>query len=265
METLVVIPARFGSSRFPGKPLAKLWGKPLIQLAYEAATHCPSVDRIIVATDNKAIMQSVRDFKGEVMLTEPSLRSGTDRVAEVASRVSADIIVNIQGDEILTDPMLIEDLIKPFLTAKVPIGTLRRPITNIDNFHNHNVIKVVIDNFEKALYFSRSAIPFHRDINNQIELLKAHSVYEHIGIYIYQHELLQRFSAMPSGTLEIIESLEQLRLMEAGIKIQTWETRRQSIRIDTHADLVNAENQNPELLKTTSNFLQQPTSPQESQ
>ena len=234
MSVLVVIPARFESSRFPGKPLATLWGKPLIQSVYEAASQCSKVDRVIVATDNVGIEKCVQGFHGEVVLTESSARTGTDRVAEVASRIPAEVIVNIQGDEVLLDPRLLEDLIDPFLQSAVQMGTLRRPMTTLDNFHNPNVVKVVIDHTGNALYFSRSAIPFHRDNRN-------HSIYEHVGVYIYRHEMLREFSAMPTGTLEAAESLEQLRAMEAGIAIQTWETTYPSIRIDTHDDLAEAE------------------------
>lgn len=236
MSVLVVIPARFESSRFPGKPLATLWGKPLIQTVYEAASQCSRVDRVIVATDNVDIEKCVRGFHGEVVLTESSARTGTDRVAEVASRIPAEVIVNIQGDEVLLDPRLLEDLIDPFLQSSVQMGTLRRPMTALDNVHNPNVVKVVVDNTGKALYFSRSAIPFHRDNQNHVSI-----IYEHLGVYIYRCQMLREFAAMPTGTLEAAESLEQLRAMEAGVAIQTWETTYPSIRIDTHDDLAEAE------------------------
>ena len=241
MSVLVVIPARFGSSRFPGKPLATLWGKPLIQTVYEAASQHSRVDRVIVATDNQDIQQCVVGFNGEVMLTAPSTRTGTDRVAEVASRAPADVIVNIQGDEVLLDPRLLEDLINPFLQSPAQMGTLRRPLTTLDHFHNPNVVKVVVNRAGKALYFSRSAIPFHRDSENRASFPRNHSVYEHIGVYIYGNQLLREFAAMPTGTLEATESLEQLRAMETGITIQTWETTYPSIRIDTHEDIAEAE------------------------
>ncbi len=249
MSVLVVIPARFGSSRFPGKPLAKLWGKPLIQTVYEAASQHSSVDRVIVATDNVDIQHCVLSFNGDVILTESSARTGTDRVAEVASRISAEVIVNIQGDEVLLDPRLLEDLIDPFLQSPAQMGTVRRPMTTLDNIHNPNVVKVVVDSTGKALYFSRSAIPFHRANQNQVSRPRHHSIYQHIGVYIYRRQMLREFAAMPTGTLEAAESLEQLRAMEAGITIQTWETTYPSIRIDTHDDLAAAERMAPPLLR----------------
>ena len=245
MSVLVVIPARFGSSRFPGKPLATLWGKPLIQTVYEAASQLSSVNQVIVATDSDEIEQCVRGFHGEVVLTEPSARTGTDRVAEVASRIPAEVIVNIQGDEVLLDPRLLEDLIDPFLKSSSQMGTLRRPMTTLDNFHNPNVVKVVVDSAGNALYFSRSAIPFHRDNRNHMSTSPNHSIYEHVGVYIYRRQMLREFTAMPTSALEATESLEQLRAMEAGIAIQTWETTYPSLRIDTHDDLAAAEKMAP--------------------
>ncbi len=251
MSVLVVIPARFRSSRFPGKPLATLWGKPLIQTVYEAASQQSSVDRVIVATDSVDIEQCVQGFNGEVVLTESSARTGTDRVAEVASRITAEMIVNIQGDEIIFDPRLLDDLIEPFVQGSAQMGTLRRPLTTLDNFHNPNVVKVVVGNTGNALYFSRSAIPFHRDSQNHVSILSNHAIYEHVGVYIYQRQMLREFAAMPTGTLEAAESLEQLRAMEAGIVIQTWETTYPSIRIDTHEDLAAAEKMAPQPAMTT--------------
>tara|TARA_B100000315_G_scaffold259333_1_gene314955 strand:+ start:741 stop:1502 length:762 start_codon:yes stop_codon:yes gene_type:complete len=241
MKVLVVIPARFGSSRFPGKPLAKLWGKPLIQTVYEAVSKSSSVNHVIVATDSEDIRQCVQGFHGEVVLTEPSARTGTDRVAEVTSHIPDEIIVNVQGDEILFDPRLLNDLIDSFLKSSAEMGTLRRPMTVLANFHNPNVVKVVIDNTGKALYFSRSAIPFHRENKSLESISWTHSIYEHIGIYIYRNKILQQFAARPTSMLEAAENLEQLRAIETGIAIQTWETKYPSIRIDTHDDLMEAE------------------------
>ena len=251
MSVLVVIPARFGSARFPGKPLAKLWGKPLIQTVYEAAFQCSRVDHVIVATDSVDIETCIRGFHGEVVLTGSSARTGTDRVAEAVKDIAAEVIVNIQGDEVLLDPRLLEDLIDPFLQSSVQMGTLRRPMTTPDNFHNPNVVKVVVDNTGKALYFSRSAIPFHRDNQNHVSIPPNHSIYEHLGVYIYRRQILREFAAMPTGTLEALESLEQLRAMEAGITIQTWETTYPSIRIDTHEDLAKTEKMPPIYAMTT--------------
>ena len=172
-------------------------------------------------------------------------------MAEVASRIAAEVIVNIQGDEIIFDPRLLDDLIDPFVQGSAQMGTLRRPLTTLNNFHNPNVVKVVVDNTGNALYFSRSAIPFHRDSQNHVSILSNHAIYEHVGVYIYQRKMLREFAAMPTGTLEAAESLEQLRAMEAGIVIQTWETAYPSIRIDTHEDLAAAEKMAPKQAMTT--------------
>ncbi|MBQ27398.1 MAG: 3-deoxy-manno-octulosonate cytidylyltransferase [Nitrospiraceae bacterium] len=259
MSVLAVIPARFNSSRFPGKPLATLWGKPLIQTVYEAASQCSSVDHVIVATDNVDIEQCVQGFHGDVVLTESSARTGTDRVAEVTSRIPAEAIVNIQGDEVLLDLRLLEDLIDPFLESSAQMGTLCRPMTKLDNFHNPNVVKVVIDSAGKALYFSRSAIPFHREHENHVSISCNHSIYEHVGVYIYRRQMLRKFAAMPTGILEAAENLEQLRAMEAGIAIQTWKTTYPSIRIDTHDDLMEAEKMAPHLISMDREIQMPPT------
>ena len=251
MSVLVVIPARFGSSRFPGKPLSTLWGKPLIQTVYKAASQHASVDRVIVATDSLNIEKCVQGFHGEVVLTGSSARTGTDRVAAVPSRIPAEVIVNIQGDEVLHDPRLLEDLIDPFLQSPAQMGTLRRPMTTLENIHNPNVVKVVVDSTGKALYFSRSTIPFHRDNQNHVSVSSNHTIYEHVGVYIYRRQMLREFAAMPTGMLEAAESLEQLRVMEAGITIQTWETSHPSIRIDTPDDLAAAEEMAPLSAMTT--------------
>ena len=238
---LAVIPARYESSRFPGKPLALLWGKPLIQVVYEAVSRHASVDRVIVATDSNAIQQCVLDFHGHVVLTTSSARTGSDRVAEVASTLSAEAIVNVQGDEVLPDPRLLEGLIGPFLQSDGHMGTLRRRITTRDKLHNPNIVKVVADTRGKALYFSRSPIPHCRDSSSDSSSLSASDlIYEHVGVYIYRPHTLRTLAELPTGTLEHIEHLEQLRALEAGISIQVWETVYPSFRIDTHDDLAEA-------------------------
>lgn len=234
----VCIPARQGSSRFPGKPLATLAGKPLIQHVYESVKHVPQVGQIIVVTDHEAILQTVKDFGGEACLVTEPCRTGTDRVAKVVAQLSHDIVVNLQADEVLLHPELLGDLIQPFLRSDAAIGTLKRKFPQDEDRGNPSIVKVVTDQQGRALYFSRSAVPCWRDgippeINN--------AAWIHLGIYIFQKAALQQFSALPSGFLEEAEKLEQLRALEHGMPIMVWETEHESLRIDTPEDLALAE------------------------
>ena len=234
----VCIPARQGSSRFPGKPLVKLAGKPLIQHVYEAATLVPQVDQIMVVTDHEAILQTVKDFGGEVCLVTESCRTGTDRVGKIASQLSSDIVVNLQADEVLLHPELLSDLIQPFLRSNSGIGTLKRKLSQQDDRGNPSIVKVVTDQQGRALYFSRSAVPCWRD-GVPTEMVDA--TWMHLGIYIFQKAALQQFCELPSGVLEEAEKLEQLRALEHGMPIMVWETKHESLRIDTPEDLALAE------------------------
>jgi len=234
----VCIPARQGSSRFPGKPLAKLAGKSLIQHVYEAAQHVPQVGQIMVVTDHDAILQTVRDFGGKVCLVTEPCRTGTDRVAKVTSQMTYDIVVNLQADEVLLDPGLLSDLIQPFLSSGAGIGTLKRKLPKGEDRENPSIVKVVTDQQGRALYFSRRAVPCWRDgIPDEID----DATWMHLGIYIFKKSALQQFSELPSGFLEEAEKLEQLRALEHGMPIMVWETVHESLRIDTPADLAEAE------------------------
>ncbi len=233
----VCIPARQGSSRFPGKPLATLGGKPLIQHVYEAVTPLSSVGQILVATDNEAILETVKGFGGEVCLVTEPCRTGTDRVAKVASQLTYDWVVNLQADEVLLHPELLDDLIQPFVKTDYQIGTLKRTLQASDQ-NNPSIVKVVTDQQGRALYFSRSAIPCWRD---GIPSETKDSAWIHLGIYIFQKTILQQFSQLPSGFLEDAEKLEQLRALEHGLPIMVWETKYESLRIDTPEDLAVAE------------------------
>ena len=234
----VCIPARQGSSRFPGKPLATLAGKPLIQHVYDSVAKVPSVGQIMVVTDHETILQTVKDFGGNACLVTEPCRTGTDRVATVASQLAYDVVVNLQADEILLHPELLSDLIEPFLTSTAEIGTLKRKFSPDDDRDNPSMVKVVTDRQGQALYFSRSPVPCWRDgIPAGID----EATWLHLGIYIFTKKALQQFSRLPSGFLEEAEKLEQLRALEHGLPIMVWETNHESLRIDTPEDLAIAE------------------------
>ena len=234
-DVLVCIPARYGSSRFPGKPLAKLAGKPLIQHTYEAAQHIPSVSDILVVTDDQRIEQTVREFGGQACLVETPCRTGSDRVAHAVSHLAYDVIINLQADEIPLAPSLLTDLIDPFLASETLIGTLKRRIEDNGEVQNSSIVKVVTNKQGEALYFSRSGIPFVRD--NEPSSKERVRQYMHLGIYMFRKDVLQQFAALPTGMLEEVESLEQLRALEYGIPIRVWKTCAPSLRIDTPEDL----------------------------
>jgi len=238
----VVIPARYGSSRFPGKPLARLGDKPLIQHVYERVHPARGVGRIVVATDDARIRDCVMAFGGEAILTGRDLRTGSDRVAAVAREVPADVYVNLQGDEIPLAPGLLEDLIYPFTHSDAEVGTLKQAITEERELLDPNVVKVVTDRNGDALYFSRSPVPYLRDRNAGRGGLVPGLHWKHLGLYIYTKAALAHFTQLLSGTLEVTEQLEQLRLLEAGVRIRVWETKQASLRVDTPADLERAEN-----------------------
>jgi len=237
-QVSICIPARYGSSRFPGKPLAKLAGKTLIQHVYEAAAHVPQVGQIMVLTDHDGIAQAVKGFGGEVCLVTDPCRTGTDRVAKVASALTYNVVVNLQADEVLLHTDILSDLIQPFLNTNAGIGTLKRKIHLREDYENSSIVKVVTNQQGRALYFSRSAIPCWRDgIPEGVDPI----AWMHLGIYIFQKPLLQQFSELETGLLEDAEKLEQLRALEHGLPIMVWETVHESLRIDTPEDLAVAE------------------------
>src|SRR3990172_1868663 len=208
MRTVIVIPCRFDSSRLPGKPLMNLSGKPLIQWVYERALLSKEAARVVVATDDPRIEETVRSFGGEVITTGSTARTGSDRVAEVAGRVSADAYLDLQGDELIFDGTILDELIRSFDAAQpLGMGTLKREITDRAEVSNPNVVKVVTDEDGFALYFSRSPIPYLRSAPTQ---LPPKTFYKHLGLYIFERETLKMFSSLPSGFLEGHEKLEQL-------------------------------------------------------
>lgn len=231
----VVIPARYGSSRFPGKPLVMLNGKPMIQHVYEQAAACPAVSDVLVATDDDRIRQAVEQFKGRVVIVSGAYRTGTDRVAAVARMFAGDLFVDLQGDEIPLNPQLLGDLIEPFIHSGADMGTLKRVMDTTDDLHNPAVVKVVTDSSGHALYFSRAPIPLVRDDPDRRVVGGLH--YIHLGLYMYKKETLFKFTALPTSPLENAEKLEQLRALENGIRIRVWETKHASLRVDQPDDV----------------------------
>lgn len=234
-KTVAVIPARFGSTRFPGKVLANLGGKPIVQWVWERAVKSKA-DDVIVATDDEKVASAVRAFGGKVAMTSPSHPSGSDRVWEAAGKTGADIIINIQGDEPLMPPEIINALINAMSSEPAPdMATAVVPCPRAEYERNPNIVKAVLSKDLYALYFSRSMIPFLRDGGTEME------TYRHWGIYAYTHNALKKFVSLPESPLEKCEKLEQLRALENGMRIKVIKTNFSSIGIDTPEDLVKAE------------------------
>jgi 3-deoxy-manno-octulosonate cytidylyltransferase (CMP-KDO synthetase) len=233
LQTIAIIPARFASTRFPGKALADLDGRPMIEHVYRRVAQSRVVSRVIVATDDLRIAKAVNGFGGEVRLTRADHPSGTDRLAEVATKLDCDIVVNVQGDEPLLDPRAIDEAVAPFSAdAGVHMTTLYRRITDHEELKNPNIVKVTLDRAGFALYFSRSPIPYVRDPRGGWPPL-----YRHIGLYAYRRSALLVLAALEPTPLERAESLEQLRALEHGIRIKAVETTHDSIGVDTPEDL----------------------------
>lgn len=231
----VVIPARYGSSRFPGKPLVRLNGKPMIQHVYERAAACRAVSEVLVATDDDRIKQAVEQFGGRVVKVAGEYRTGTDRVAAVARMFAGELFVDLQGDEIPLNPMLLDDLIEPFIQSGANMGTLKRVMDSTEDLHNPAVVKVVADSLGYALYFSRAPIPLVRDDPGRLVVGGLH--YVHLGLYMYTKETLLKYTALPTSPLEDAEKLEQLRALDNGIRIRVWETKHASLRVDQPEDV----------------------------
>ena len=257
MKVVVVIPCRWGSSRFPGKPLALLLTKPLIQHVYERASYSKEASRVVIATDDARIEQAVKAFGGEVMMTGSAARTGSDRAAELIDTHKADVYVNLQGDELIKNSEILDDLIVSFTSVpSLRMGTLKRKLMDPDEMMDPNVVKVVSDKDGFALYFSRSLIPFIREAPAETpehhklkktttsrSNLMLQPYYKHLGIYIFERQTLRLFSTLKTGYLESFEKLEQLRAVENGIRIKVWETKHESFRIDTQKDLQTVERQ----------------------
>jgi 3-deoxy-manno-octulosonate cytidylyltransferase (CMP-KDO synthetase) len=229
---IVVIPARFASSRLPGKPLAEIAGRPMIEHVYRRAARARGVAGVVVATDDARIARAVEGFGGSVVLTRADHASGTDRIAEVAATLSCDLIVNVQGDEPLIEPAAIEEALAPAAAdPDVQMSTLGGRLDEGDA-GDPNVVKVVVDQLGFALYFSRAQIPYRRDAGGP-----RLSVYRHIGLYVYRRDFLLRLASLPPTPLERAESLEQLRALEHGYRIRVVDTAHSSVAVDTPEDL----------------------------
>ena len=231
MQAIGIIPARYASSRLPGKPLADICGKPMIQRVYEQASLADKLSKVIVATDDERVYTAVKAFGGNVAMTSSEHNSGTDRLAEVAKGLQADLIVNIQGDEPLVPPEILNKLVEAFTAEKeLNMATLKCVMPQAD-YANPAAVKVVTDKNNYALYFSRSLLPYIR--NEQPEL----KIYKHIGVYAYTLDFLLEFAAMPQSLLEQTESLEQLRVLENGYKIKVLPVDYDGVGVDTPEDL----------------------------
>lgn len=247
IKVLAVIPARYGSTRLPAKPLALINSKPMIQWVYENVKKCSLVDRVIVATDDNRIFDIVKSFGGEVMMTSSQHKSGSDRVAEVAKRINSEIVLNVQGDEPMIAPNILSKVIKEFHHNKyLNVVTPICKIEYISELIDPNFVKVVIDKNRFALYFSRSVIPFIRDVfewEKQNFIIKENDLvgkgifFRHIGVYGYKRNFLFKFLSLPQGKLENLEKLEQLRILEHGYRIKTVLVKDSPISVDTKEDL----------------------------
>ena len=236
-KVIGVIPARYGSTRFKGKVLADLSGRPMIQWVYEQAKQSKTLNELYVAVDDPRVQSCVQGFGGKVVMTSAHHQSGTDRIAEAVEKLPADIVVNIQGDQPLLDPNMIDEAVQPLIDhPEIPMSTIKTEISPED-FNDPGVVKVIVDEQGFALYFSRSLIPYPRNDENL-------RVFEHVGLYVYRKDFLLKYSKWPQGYLEKIESLEQLRVLEKGYKIMVVETRSKSaagVSVDTAEDLARVE------------------------
>ncbi len=239
MNTVAVIPARYGSTRLPGKPLISIGGKTMIERVWERARQAKLVSKVIVATDDERIASAVRSFGGEVALTRADHRSGTERVAEVAAaHAEAEILVNVQGDMPLIDPAAIDAAIEALREDEsVSMATLAVPIGNAAEIMDPNVVKTVVDFDGNALYFSRAPIPWVRDRGGPVHAKHL----KHLGLYVFRREALLEFATFPQGDLERIEQLEQLRWLENGNRIRVAEIEQESVEVDTPEDVKRVE------------------------
>ncbi len=247
MKVTAIIPARYGSTRFEGKVLADILGKPMIQRVYEGVSQSRLIDEVIVATDDRRILQAVRRFGGKGVMTSPRHATGTDRIAEVARKLRSEVIVNVQGDEPLIQGAILDKAIRPVLRDEtISMATLMTRIERTEDWLNPHVVKVVVDRKNFALYFSRAPIPFPRDLPPECAGMptvgaRAHQlqrVFKHIGVYVFRRKFLLQFSKMKPTPLEKIEKLEQLRALENHHRIKVTEVRYEPLSVDTREDLV---------------------------
>jgi 3-deoxy-manno-octulosonate cytidylyltransferase (CMP-KDO synthetase) len=237
-KVIVVIPARYGSTRLAGKPLISLAGKPMIQRVYERAKMAQRAERVIVATDDERILRAVEEFGGEARMTRTEHRTGTERIAEVAAREEGDVFVNVQGDEPLLDPGTIDVAVDALMEEpQASISTVATAIKTPGDIMDPNVVKTVLDFDGNALYFSRAPIPWVRDTASKIQVRHL----KHLGLYVFQREALLEYATLPQGELERIEQLEQLRWMENGWKIRVAEVEHDAVSVDVPEDVARVE------------------------
>jgi 3-deoxy-manno-octulosonate cytidylyltransferase (CMP-KDO synthetase) len=242
MTIVCVIPARFASQRLPGKPMLMIGSAPMIEWVYKRACNVSRFNDVIVATDNQNIFDHIASLKGHVVLTPEDLPSGTDRVAYVARNINADIFINLQGDEPLITPEVLEKVCMAFEDPSVEIATPVTRIETVADLKDPNLVRVVLDHQMNALYFTRAIIPYFRDLESYEEWLDNYRYFKHIGIYAYRKEFLLRLTALKPGKLEQVEKLEQLRVLEHGYKIRAVLTDYQSRSVDTKEDLIEMNN-----------------------
>lgn len=237
-NVIAVIPARYGSTRLPGKPLVTLAGKSMIQRVYERVKLAQHVNRVIVATDDDRIVKAVQEFGGEARMTRPDHRTGTERVAEIAAHESGDVFVNVQGDEPLLDPAAVDTAVGALLEEpQVTIATVATPIKVPADIMDPNICKVALDFDENALYFSRAPIPWVRDTAGHVQARHL----KHLGLYVFRREALLEYPTLPQGELERIEQLEQLRWLENGWKIRVAEVEHDAVSVDVPDDIARVE------------------------
>ncbi|HVH61672.1 MAG TPA: 3-deoxy-manno-octulosonate cytidylyltransferase [Candidatus Sulfotelmatobacter sp.] len=238
IKVVVVIPARYLSTRLPGKPLVSLAGKPMIQRVYERVRLAQRVDRVIVATDDERIVKAVEGFGGEARMTRADHRTGTERVAEVAAREEAELFVNVQGDEPLLDPVAVDTAVASLREEPAAsIATVATPIKTPADIMDPNVVKTVLDFDGNALYFSRAPVPWVRDTASKIQVRHL----KHLGLYVFQRDALLEYPTLPQGELERSEQLEQLRWLENGWKIRVAEVAHDAVSVDVAEDVARVE------------------------
>ena len=237
-QVIVVIPARYGATRLPGKPLVSLAGQPMIQRVYQRAKLAKTASRVIVATDDERIRTAVESFGGEARMTRSDHRTGTERVAEVAAHVEGDVFVNVQGDEPLLDPAAVDTAVKALLEEpRADVATVATVIKTPGDIMDPNVVKTVLDFDDNALYFSRAPIPWVRDTASPIQVRHM----KHLGLYVFQRDSLLDYPTLPQGELERIEQLEQLRWLENGVKIRVAEVEHDAVSVDVPEDVARVE------------------------
>lgn len=237
-NVIVVIPARYGSTRMPGKPMVPIAGKPMIQHVFERAKQAQTVQRVLVATDDQRIFDAVQAFGGEARMTRADHRTGTERIAEVAAHEGGEVFVNVQGDEPLIDPGAIDTAVAALLEEPpAQIATVATAIRHAGDIMDPNVVKTVLDFEDTALYFSRAPIPWIRDTAQKIHV----KYWKHLGLYVFQRDALLEFPTLPQGELEKIEQLEQLRWLENGWRIRVAEVAHDAVSVDVAEDVERVE------------------------